>query len=289
MFRGSMVALVTPFKKGKVDEKALERLVEFHIQNGTKVLVPCGTTGESPTLSHEEHRRVVELVVKLSRGRIPVMAGTGSNSTDEALELTQHAKKTGADAALIVAPYYNRPTQEGLYQHFTLIAQKVHLPIVIYNIPGRTGVNILPETFARLSKFENIVGVKEASGSLDQMSQIRALAPSIAMISGDDSLTLPILSIGGVGVISVIANIVPRKVQDMIEAWDRGQVDLAREIHFELLPLCKALFVETNPTPVKAAMVMMGMITDEIRLPLVKMSEGNKKILEKELIKLKLI
>ncbi len=289
MFRGSMVALVTPFRKGKVDKKALEHLVEFHIQNGTKALVPCGTTGESPTLNHEEHRLVIEITVKAAAGRIPVIAGTGSNSTIEALELTRDAKKIGADGALVVAPYYNRPTQEGLFQHFASIAETVRFPIVIYNIPGRTGVNILPETFQRLAQFENIVGVKEASGSLDQMSQIMAVAPSIAMISGDDSLTLPILAIGGVGVISVLANIVPKEIQDMIDAWDTGDIEEARNIHFKLFSLCKVLFSETNPTPIKAAMALMGLISDEIRLPLVKMSEGNRKALEKELKKLKLI
>jgi 4-hydroxy-tetrahydrodipicolinate synthase len=288
MFHGSMVALVTPFKKGKVDEKVLGSLVEFQIKNGTKALVPCGTTGESPTLSHEEHKRVIERVVDVASHRIPVIAGTGSNSTQEAIELTQHAKKVGVDAALIVSPYYNRPTQAGLYEHFAAIAKAVDIPIILYNIPGRTGVNILPETMAKLSKIKNIIAVKEATGNLDQMTHIVSLC-DLAIISGDDSLTLPILSIGGVGVISVLANILPQKVQDMIEAWDRGQVALAKEIHLELYPLCKALFIETNPIPIKAAMGMMGMIEEEVRLPLVKMGDDNRKILQKELKKLKLI
>ncbi|MBI1871203.1 MAG: 4-hydroxy-tetrahydrodipicolinate synthase [Chlamydiae bacterium] len=288
MFRGSMVALVTPFKKGKLDEKALEKLVEFHIQNGTKALVPCGTTGESPTLSHEEHKKVIEIVIEIASRRIPVIAGTGSNSTQEAIELTQHAEEVGADAALLIAPYYNRPTQEGLFQHFATVSHAVKIPLVIYNIPGRTGVNILPETFERLAKIKNIVAVKESSGNLDQMTHIASLC-DISIISGDDSLTLPVLSIGGVGVISVLANILPRKVQDMMDAWDRGQLPLAKDIHLELFPLCKALFLESNPSPVKAAMAMMGMIHEEVRLPLVKMSEENRKILERELKKAKLV
>lgn len=288
MFSGSMVALVTPFKNGKVDEKKLESLIEFHIKNGTKALVPCGTTGESPTLSHEEHKRVIELAVSCSAKRIPVIAGTGSNSTQEAIELTCYAEKAGADAALVITPYYNKPTQNGLYEHFSAIAKATSLPMVLYNVPGRTGVNILPETLARLSAIKTIVGVKEASANLDQMTQIKTLC-GIAIISGDDSLTLPILSIGGVGVISVVANILPRKVQDMIEAWERGQVELARQIHLELYPLCKALFIETNPIPIKAAMAMMGLIEDEIRLPLVKMGSENRKVLEKELRKANLI
>ena len=288
MFHGSMVALVTPFKKGKVDEKVLGSLVEFQIKNGTKALVPCGTTGESPTLSHEEHKRVIERVVDVASHRIPVIAGTGSNSTQEAIELTQYAKRVGVDAALIVSPYYNRPTQAGLYEHFAAIAKAVNIPIILYNIPGRTGVNILPETMAKMSTIKNIIGVKEATGNLDQMTHIASLC-DMAIISGDDSLTLPILSIGGVGVISVVANILPRKVQDMIEAWDRGQIALAKEIHLELYPLCKALFIETNPVPIKAAMGMMGMIEEEVRLPLVKMGDDNRKILVKELKKAKLI
>lgn len=288
MFRGSMVALVTPFKKGKLDEKALEKSIEFQIKNGTKALVPCGTTGESPTLSYDEHKRVIDITISVSSRRIPVIAGTGSNSTAEAIELTRYAKKAGADATLQVAPYYNRPTQAGLYEHFAKIAKAVDLPMILYNIPGRTGVNVLPETIAKLSRIKNIVGVKEASGSLDQMTQIASLC-DIKIISGDDSLTLPILSIGGVGVISVLSNIMPKKVQGMIEAWDRGQVQLARDIHVELYPLCKALFIETNPIPVKTAMAMMGMIQEEFRLPLMKMGENNRKILENELKKAKLI
>lgn len=288
MFRGSMVALVTPFKKGKVDFKTLEKLVEFHVKNGTKALVPCGTTGESPTLSHEEHREVIEVVIKASNKRLPVIAGTGSNSTEEAIELTVHAAKAGADGVLQVSPYYNKPTQEGLYRHFEAIAHSVKIPVILYNIQGRTGVNITPETMARLSKIKNIVAVKEASGSLDQMTHISTLS-DIALISGDDSLTLPLLAIGGVGVISVAANIVPRLVQDMIDAWDKKDIAKAQKINKDLYPLCKALFVETNPIPVKAAMAMMGLIEDEIRLPLTPMSEGPRKALEKELKKFNLV
>ena len=288
MFKGSMAALATPFKKNKLDEKALEELVEFQIQNGTSALVPCGTTGESPTLSFDEHKRVVEIVVHIASKRIPVIAGTGSNSTAEAIELTRHAEKVGADGALLVAPYYNRPTQAGLYQHFMAIAELVDIPLVLYNIPGRTGVNILPETLAKLSKAKNIVAVKEATGNLDQMIQITSLC-EMEIISGDDALTLPVLAIGGVGVISVLANIMPRKVQDMIDAWNRGQLNLARSIHLELYPLTKALFLESNPTPVKAAMAMMGMIQEELRLPLIKMSDENRRILQKEMRKAKLI
>lgn len=288
MFKGSMTALVTPFKKNKLDEKALEKLVEFQIQHGTSALVPCGTTGESPTLSHEEHKKVIEIVVSVASKRIPVIAGTGSNSTSEAIELTRHAEKVGVDGALLIAPYYNRPTQTGLLQHFSAIAESVDIPLILYNIPGRTGVNVLPETIAKLSKIKNIVAVKEATGNLDQMIHITSLC-EIGIISGDDALTLPVLAIGGVGVISVLANIVPRKVQDMIDAWNRGQLNLARSIHLELYPLTKALFLETNPTPVKAAMAMMGMIQEELRLPLVKMSDENRKILQKELRKAKVI
>ncbi|MBU4377254.1 MAG: 4-hydroxy-tetrahydrodipicolinate synthase, partial [Candidatus Omnitrophica bacterium] len=219
MFKGSMVALVTPFRNGKIDEKALKDLVEFHIKNGTSALVPCGTTGESPTLSYEEHDRVIELTVELAKGRVPVIAGTGSNSTDEAIALTKHAESSGAAASLQVSPYYNRPTQKGLYLHFKAIADSVKIPLILYNIASRTGVNIEPETFVKLAEIKNIIGVKEASGSLDQMSRIRQLSPKdFLLISGDDSLTLPLMSIGGVGVISVVANIIPKDVSDMCAA-----------------------------------------------------------------------
>lgn len=284
MFKGSMVAIVTPFKNNKteLDEKAFKRLIEFHIKGKTSAVVPCGTTGESATLSFEEHDRVIELAVEYVDKRIPVIAGTGSNSTQEAIALTVHAKKAGADASLQVSPYYNRPTQKGLYEHFKTIAEAVDIPIILYNIASRTGVNIEPETIAKLAKdCKNIVGVKEASGNLDQMSRIKALCPqTFALISGDDSLTLPILSIGGTGVISVVANIIPQDVADMAAAFEKGDITKARKLHYKMLPLVKAMFVETNPIPVKTAMGMMGMIEPSLRLPMCEMSEENKQKLK---------
>lgn len=284
MFKGSMVAIVTPFKNNKteLDEKAFKRLIEFHIKGNTSAVVPCGTTGESATLSFEEHDRVIELAVEYVDKRIPVIAGTGSNSTQEAIALTVHAKKAGADASLQVSPYYNRPTQKGLYEHFKTIAEAVDIPIILYNIASRTGVNIEPETIAKLANdCKNIVGVKEASGNLDQMSRIKALCPqTFALISGDDSLTLPILSIGGTGVISVVANIIPQDVADMAAAFEKGNITKARKLHYKMLPLVKAMFVETNPIPVKTAMGMMGMIEPSLRLPMCEMSEENKQKLK---------
>lgn len=272
-----MVALVTPFHGGEIDVQALQHLVEFHIQNGTSALVPCGTTGESATLSHEEHEQVVEMTLQTARGRIPVIAGTGSNNTQEALRLTRHAQKAKADAALLIAPYYNRPTQEGLYQHFRTVAEAVEIPILVYNIASRTGVNIEPETFARLSNIPNIVGVKEASGSLEQMSRIKALCGDrFALISGDDALTLPVLSIGGTGVISVVANLVPDLVAKMVRSFEKGNLKEARRLHYHLLPLVKAMFLETNPIPVKTAMKLAHLIDDPaLRLPMCPMSTGN--------------
>jgi len=276
MFEGSMVALVTPFKKGKVDDKKLAELVGFHIKNGTSGIVPCGTTGESATLSYEEHERVIEVVIEAANKKIPVIAGTGSNSTAEALMLTRHAKKAGADASLQVSPYYNRPTQEGLFRHFKTIAEEVDLPMIVYNIASRTGVNIEPETMARISKVKNIAGVKESSGSLEQMSRIRYLCgDKFNLISGDDALTLPLLAIGGIGVISVVNNIVPRDVADMVARFKKGDLEGARKLHYKLLPLIKAIFIETNPIPVKTAMSLMGMIEPDLRLPLCSMSEVN--------------
>ena len=276
-FQGSMVALVTPFRDGKVDEPKLRELVEFHIANGTDVLIPCGTTGESPTLSHDEHKRVVELVIEAARGRVPVVAGTGSNATAEAIDLTAHAKKAGAAGALVVNPYYNKPTQEGLYRHFKAIAEAVDIPILVYNIQGRTAVNVETETMARLAKIPNIVGVKEASGSLDQMTQvILACGPDFSVVSGDDTLTLPLMAVGGRGVISVVANIVPRETADMTHAALEGDWKRARELSHRLFPLSRAMFIETNPIPVKEAMAMMGMIAPEFRLPLCRMADGNR-------------
>lgn len=290
MFKGSMVALVTPFTGGKVDEKALKALVEFHIKNGTTALVPCGTTGESATLSYEEHDRVVELTIEFAAGRIPVIAGTGSNSTQEAIMLTKHAKKAGAAASLQVSPYYNRPTQRGLYLHFKAIAEAVDIPIILYNIASRTGVNIEPETFVKLAEVKNIIGVKEASGSLEQMSRIRKMCPKdFLLISGDDALTLPVMSIGGVGIISVVSNIIPRDVADMCNAFEKGDIKKAEGLHYKMLSLVKTMFIETNPIPVKTAMGLMKMCDPEIRLPLCEMLPENKEKLIKELKAYKLI
>lgn len=282
--KGSMVALVTPFKGDRLDEEKIKGLVEFHVENGTKAIIPCGTTGESATLSFEEHDRVVELVVKAAAKRIKVIAGSGSNNTKEAIRLTKHAKQVGADAALLISPYYNRPTQQGLYLHFKAIADAVDMPIVLYNIASRTGVNIEPETIAELAKIKNIVGVKESSGNLDQMSRIVQLCgEQFALISGDDSLTLPIMAIGGTGIISVVANIVPRDVADMVDSFMKGDLRHARKMHYKLLPLVKAIFIETNPIPVKTAMGMMGMIEPGLRLPMCSMKEDNAAKLRKAL------
>ena len=271
MFTGSIVALVTPFKDGLVDYDKLAELVEYHIENGTNGIVPCGTTGESPTLTHEEHGKVVSKVVEQANGRIPVIAGTGSNNTSEALSLTKDTKKAGADGALMITPYYNKPTQEGLYKHFKVIAEEVDIPIVVYNVPSRTGVAISPETVARLYEMENIVAIKEASGSIDQTSQILALC-DITVLSGDDSLTLPIMSVGGKGVISVVANILPRDTSEMVSKFLNGMVKESREIHKRLFPICRAMFIETNPISVKTAMKLLGRLNGEMRLPLCEMS-----------------
>lgn len=284
MFKGSMAALVTPFRRGKIDEKALKELIEFHIKNGTAALVPCGTTGESPTLTYEEHDRVITLTAQFAKGRIPVIAGTGSNSTEEAIMLTKHAEMAGAAASLQVSPYYNRPTQKGLYLHFKAIAESVNMPIILYNIASRTGVNIEPETFVKLAGIKNIIGVKEASGNLDQMSRIRQLCPKgFLLISGDDSLTLPLMAIGGVGVISVVANIIPKDVANMCAAFEKGDIKKAEALHYKMLALTKSMFIETNPIPVKTAMGLMKMIDPEIRLPLCEMSPENKEKLVKAL------
>ncbi len=275
--QGSMVALVTPFAGARVDDAALKRLVEFHVQGGTSALVPCGTTGESATLSHEEHEQVIEVVIQASRGRLPVMAGTGSNNTAEAIRLTKHAKQAGADAALLISPYYNKPTQRGLYLHFRAVAEAVDLPILLYNIASRTAVNIEPETLAKLATdCPNIVGVKESSGNLEQMSRILQLTKGrLVLISGDDALTLPVLSIGGKGVISVVANLVPQDVAALVNAFEQGNIRQAIERHNRLLPLIKAIFLETNPIPVKTAMGLLGMIEPGLRLPLCAMEEAN--------------
>ena len=290
MFKGSMVALVTPFKSGKVDEKALKELVEFHIKNGTTALVPCGTTGESATLSYAEHDKVIEKTVEYAGGRIPVIAGTGSNSTEEAIALTKHAKSSGANASLQVSPYYNRPTQKGLYLHFKAIAEAVDIPIILYNIASRTGVNIEPETMAKLSQVKGIIGVKEASGSLEQMARIKKVCnKDFLLISGDDALTLPVMAIGGVGIISVVANIIPKDVADMCRAFDKGDLKKAKELHYGMLDLVKAMFVETNPIPVKTAMGILKMCEAEMRLPLCEMLPENKEKLIKAMKEYKLI
>jgi 4-hydroxy-tetrahydrodipicolinate synthase len=277
-FQGSFVAMVTPFRSGKVDEAKVRELVEFHVSHGTDGLIPCGTTGESPTLSHDEHKRVVEIVIEAARGRIKVIAGTGSNSTAEAIDLTTHAERAGAAGALVVNPYYNKPTQEGLSRHFRAVAESVAIPILVYNIQSRTAVNVETATLERLVRdVKNVVGVKEASGSLDQMSQvIAACGPDFSVLSGDDNLTLPLLAIGGHGVVSVIANILPRETGDMVHAALEGDWKRARDLHYKLFPLARAAFLETNPIPIKEAMAMAGMIEPEFRLPMCRMSDANR-------------
>lgn len=272
MFKGSLVALVTPFKNGQIDFQKMKELVEFHIKNGTSGIVPCGTTGESATLSFEEHERVIGEVVNFAAGRIPVLAGAGSNNTMEALTLTKHAKKVGANGVLLITPYYNKPTPEGLLRHYKLIAESVDIPIVVYNVPSRTGISILPETVAKLSQIKNIVGIKEASGSIDQVTQILQLC-DITVLSGDDSLTLPIMSVGGKGVISVVANIVPADTAALTRYCLEGNFEAAKKCHYKLFPLCKGMFIETNPIPVKTAMKLLGRINGELRLPLCEMTK----------------
>jgi len=282
MFKGAMVAIVTPFKNDRIDEKALRELIEFQIANGTDAIVPCGTTGESATLTHEEHDRVIEITIDAVKKRVPVIAGTGSNNTVEALRLTRHAYEAGADGALITCPYYNRPTQEGLYQHFKKIADNVPLPIIPYNIPSRTGVNLLPEMVAKLSKIKNIVGIKEASGSLKQMSDVINLCDKdFAVLSGDDLFTLPLMAIGGAGVISVISNVAPADMAGMVDAFNAGDLEKAKTLHYKMSDLIDALFIEVNPIPVKAALYLMGKIELEYRLPLCRMSDVNFEKLKK--------
>jgi len=285
MFRGSITAIVTPFRNGKVDEKKFRELIDFQIKNGTSGIVPCGTTGESATLNFEEHDRVIEIAIDQVQKRIQVIAGTGSNSTEEAVMLTRHAEKAGADASLQVSPYYNRPTQAGLYAHFKAIADSVKIPIMLYNIASRTGVNIEPETIAKLAKdCKNLIAVKEASGNLDQMSRVKQLCPAdFELLSGDDSLTLPVLSIGGRGIVSVVSNIVPKDVAEMVSEFEKGNIKRAREIHYKLLPLIKAVFLETNPIPVKTAMGILGMCEPDLRLPMCPMSAENLEKLKKAL------
>jgi len=284
MFNGSTVAIVTPFKKGKVDEKALCHLIEWHIKQGTNAIVPCGTTGESATLDYDEHIRVIEITVKTVNKRIPVIAGTGANATDETIMITKKAEKSGADAALLVSPYYNKPTQEGIYRHYKEVAKSTGLPLVLYNVPGRTASNILPSTVARLADIKNIVAIKEATGDMKQVSEvIRLCGDRISVISGDDFTTLTLLALGGKGVISVSANVAPKDVSDMCAAWEKGDIAKARKLHYKLEPLNATMFIETNPIPVKTALAMMGKIKEEFRLPLCEMSDANKDKLKKTL------
>ena len=290
MFKGAMVAIVTPFKNGQVDERALRGLIEFQIANGTDGIVPCGTTGESATLSHEEHDRVIEITIDAVKKRVPVIAGTGSNSTAEALRLTKHAYEAGADGALIVCPYYNRPTQEGLYQHFKTIAESVPISVIPYNIPSRTGVNLMPEMVAKLAKIKNIVGIKEASGSIKQMSDVINLCgDDFAVLSGDDIFTLPLMVMGGAGVISVISNVAPADMAGLVDAFAAGDIVRAKSLHHKMSELIDALFIEVNPIPVKAALALMGKIKYEYRLPLCKMAEANFEKLKKVMVNYALI
>ncbi len=280
VFKGSYVALVTPMKKGRVDEAALRKLVDYHIEHHTDGLVPCGSTGESATLSHAEHRRVVEVTVKAARGRIPVIAGAGSNSTAETLELVRHAAKVGAQGALLVVPYYNKPTPRGLYEHYRTVARAVKLPIILYNIPGRSGINMPVETVIQLAQdCPTIVGIKEASGSMDYTSQLLSVLgrDRFIVFSGDDSLTLPLMALGAKGVISVVANILPESMAELCRSWAHGHVEHALDLHLQMMPLMRALFYETNPIPIKTAMHALGMCGAELRLPLTPMGNDNKK------------
>ncbi|OGQ01925.1 MAG: 4-hydroxy-tetrahydrodipicolinate synthase [Deltaproteobacteria bacterium RBG_19FT_COMBO_58_16] len=280
MFKGSITALVTPFKDGAIDEKAFRDLIEFQIESGSDGLVPCGTTGESATLTHEEHNRVIELTIEAASGRVPVIAGTGSNSTAETIQLTKHAEASGASAALLITPYYNKPSQQGLYEHYKKISEEVSIPLLLYNVPGRTSVNMAPETIARLSEINNIVGIKEATGDLKQVSEvIEYSTEGFAVISGDDFTTVPMLAIGAVGVISVTANIVPAEMSEMVNGYLEGRTKEALALHYRLATLHRSMFIETNPVPVKTALAMMGRIEEEFRLPLVRMSEANRAVL----------
>ncbi len=289
--KGAIVAIVTPFKDGKIDEEGLKSLIKWHIKAGTHCIVPCGTTGESATMSHEEHMRVVELTVETVNGKIPVIAGTGSNSTSETIMLTKHAKKAGADAALVITPYYNKPSQEGLYQHFMAVAQECKFPMILYNVPGRTSVNMLPETVARCAKNRYVIGIKEATGSLKQVTDVIRLCPrNFILLSGDDFTAFPTMAVGGKGVISVASNLMPKEMANMMNAFMKGDIDKARRLHYKLFPLFEALFYETNPVPAKTALAEMGKIeSDEVRLPLASMSEANKARLMEVLKSLKLV
>jgi 4-hydroxy-tetrahydrodipicolinate synthase len=283
-FSGSMTAMITPFRDGRIDYDAVERLVELQIANGTSALVPCGSTGESATLSHSEHAELVKRVVGFARGRVPVIAGTGSNSTAEAINLTLAARESGAAAALLISPYYNRPTQEGIYRHYAAIAEATRFPLIVYNIPSRTGSKIEASTLERLAAIEEVIGLKEATGSLDEVQEvIRRCGSALEVYSGDDALTLPIVAVGGRGVISVVSNIVPKQSAEAVDAMLRNDWETARRLHYRLLPLLRTLFLETNPIPVKAAAAMLGICRDELRLPLLPMTDGPREILRRAL------
>lgn len=284
MFSGAFTALITPFRNGEVDVEALESLVELQISQGIHGLVPCGTTGETPAMSEEEDRLVIETVVRVANGRVPVIAGSGSNSTEMAIKYTRMAREAGADGSLQVSPYYNKPTQEGLYRHFAAIAESTDLPIVLYNIPGRTAVTIEAHTVARLAELPNVVGIKESTLSMNMVSDIRRLCgEEFDVLSGDDPMTLPVMSLGGRGVISVASNVAPGSVSDMVDAALEGNWERARELHYELLPLFRALFAETNPIPVKTAASLLGLCSDEMRLPLIPMEGENLRLLQETL------
>ncbi len=283
MFKGCYVAIVTPFKGGEVDEESFRKLISFCLEKGVDGIVPCGTTGESPTLSFDEHKRVIEITVQEVNHRVPVIAGTGSNNTHEAEELTQFARKAGANAALVITPYYNKPTPKGLEAHYRKL-EAISLPLIIYNVPSRTGVNINAEVVAQLSRLTHIVGIKEASGNMDQVSSIVSLSdPNFSVLSGNDSHTLPILSLGGVGVISVLANILPEEMSQMVRAYLKGEVSKAKKLHYQTYPLSRAMFIETNPLPIKTAMAHLGMIEPEWRLPLNGMKKENEERLKEAL------
>jgi 4-hydroxy-tetrahydrodipicolinate synthase len=289
-FQGSFVALVTPFRDGRVDEAKLKELVEFHIANGTDGLVPCGTTGESPTLNHDEHKRVVELVIETARKRITVIAGTGSNSTAEAVRLTRGAQELGADAALLISPYYNRPTQDGIVQHYAAIAEATSLPLITYNIQARTASNITAETMARLARIPRVIGVKEASGSMPQVLEIlERCGPDFAVWAGDDIITLPVMAAGGTGAISVTSNVAPARMVALTNALRANDMPAARREHAGLMPLFRTLFLEVNPIGVKTALAIMGRCTDELRLPLTPLTAKNRAVLETTLREQRLV
>jgi 4-hydroxy-tetrahydrodipicolinate synthase len=289
MFHGAIVATVTPFRNGRLDRNALKKLVKFQIDNGTDGIVPCGTTGESATLSFEEHERVIDTVLQTVDGRVPVIAGTGSNNTKEAVALTRYAKRAGASAALVITPYYNKPTQDGLCRHFRAVADSADIPIILYNVPGRTGVNMTAHTVARLAEVPNIVGVKEASGNLGQVCDIIRLAPrKFCVLSGEDGLFFPMMALGARGVISVTSNVAPRLMAELYDTYVIGEISRARDIHYQLWPLFQALFLETNPIPAKTALAMMKMIREEFRLPLSPMGDANRKALARVLSDMRL-